>query len=55
MDQPLNCIAVHPNGYMIAIGFFDKVRIFYIMQNELKIYREIQIVNCCEIRFSNGG
>ena len=38
---PLKCITIHPNGYLVAVGFVDKIRIFYLMQNELKIYREI--------------
>ena len=25
------------------------------MQNELRIYKEINIANCCQIKFSNGG
>ncbi|MFN9910909.1 MAG: hypothetical protein ACK56F_33195, partial [bacterium] len=46
---------IHPNGYYLAIGFTDKIRIFHLIYNDLRIYREIGLKNCCQIRFSNGG
>jgi WD40 repeat protein len=53
--NPLLSVAIHPNGYYLAAGFTDKVRIFYLMSNQLRIYREIalSLSNC--IKFSYGG
>jgi hypothetical protein len=32
-SNPLVSVAIHPNGYYLAAGFTDKVRIFYLMSN----------------------
>jgi len=53
--QPLICVSIHPNGYYLASGFVDKIRIFHLTYNDLKAYREIGLKNCNQIRFSNGG
>lgn len=40
--SPLLCVAIHPSGYYLAASFIDKIRIFHILNTELKLYREIQ-------------
>lgn len=51
----LNCAAFHPTGYYIAAGFIDKLRIFHVMTNQFRNYREINIKNVTQVKFSNGG
>jgi cilia- and flagella-associated protein 57 len=35
-------VAFHPSGYYLAAGFIDKFRIFHILHDRLKVYKEIQ-------------
>lgn len=48
-------VAFHPTGYYLAAGFFDKLRLFHVLNDKLRTYREISVKNCTIIRFSNGG
>ncbi|KAL4511618.1 hypothetical protein ABPG72_012463 [Tetrahymena utriculariae] len=53
--QVLLSVAFHPTGYYLAAGFFDKLRIYHVLNDKLRTYREISVKNCTIIRFSNGG
>lgn len=51
----INCLALHPLGYYMAVGCCDKLRIYHILENELRNFREIVIRGVCALKFSNGG
>jgi WD40 repeat protein len=53
--EDTNCVAMHPAGLHIAVGFSDKLRIYHVLVDELKLCQEMPIKNCRECRFSNGG
>jgi len=53
--SPLLSIAFHPTGYYLAAGFIDKLRVYHVMQDELKPYKELGIKNCTVMKFSAGG
>jgi WD40 repeat protein len=53
--EETNCVALHPAGLHIAIGFSDKLRIYHILVDDLKLCHEIAIKNCRECKFSDGG
>jgi hypothetical protein len=55
ISKPLLSVAFHPSGYYLAIGFIDKVRIFHVLYDELRIYREVNVRNANILKFSNGG
>ena len=55
MSKPLLSVAFHPSGYYLAIGFIDKVRIFHVLYDELRFYKEINVRNATLLKFSNGG
>ena len=51
----LQSLALHPSGFYMAIGFIDKVKIYHLMQSELREYRSLDVKNCHTMKFSNGG
>ena len=51
----LGCVAFHPSGFHIVVGFADKVRMMNVFANTIKYYKEIHIKGCKEIKFCNGG
>ena len=53
--KPLLTLALHPNGYFMCVGFIDKSRLFHIMHNTLREYRELPVKQCTLMRFSHGG
>jgi cilia- and flagella-associated protein 57 len=55
INRPLVSVAFHPSGYYLAVGFEDKVRIFHVLFEDLRFFRELNIKNSTCMRFSNGG
>jgi WD40 repeat protein len=55
MTSPLLSVAFHPTGYYLAVGFVDKIRICHVLQDELRVYREISIKQATVLKFSRGG
>lgn len=53
--KPLLTVAIHPSGYYIAAGFKDKIRIYHVLHDDLRIFRNIERKFCTKIKFSNGG
>ncbi len=53
--KPLLTVAMHPSGYYMAAGFMDKIRIYHILHNGIKVFRNVEIKHCSKIKFSNGG
>ena len=54
-------IAIHPNGYYVAISDNEMIRFFHLCYKELRFYSNDQVgneqskSNCTIIKFSNGG
>ena len=42
----LLCLAFHPTGYYLAVGFIDKLRFFHILHSSLREYKEVGIKGC---------
>ena len=51
----LGCVAFHPSGFHIVVGFADKVKMMNVFATTIKYYKEIHIKGCKEIKFCNGG
>jgi cilia- and flagella-associated protein 57 len=48
-------VALHPNGLHLAVGFLDKVRLYHILLDDLRLCIELP-VKCCRVcEFSQGG
>lgn len=54
-DKPLITLAFHPSGYYMAVGCVDKLRIFHLMNNELRPFKEVSIRKTHHVKFSHGG
>ena len=39
----------------MAIGFIDKVKIYHLLENDIREYRVLDIKSCHNLKFSNGG
>ena len=54
-------IAIHPNGYYVAISDSEMIRFFHLCYRELRFFSNDQVgneqskPNCTIIKFSNGG
>lgn len=44
--KPLISVAIHPSGYYLAASFIDKIRLYHILHDELRHYKNIEIKNC---------
>lgn len=48
-------VALHPTGLHVAVGFLDKVRLYHILLDDLRLCIELP-VKCCRVcEFSQGG
>ena len=54
-------IAIHPNGYYVAISDNEMIRFFHLCYKELRYFNNDQVSNeqskpnCTHLKFSNGG
>jgi WD40 repeat protein len=48
-------VALHPTGLHCAVGFADKVRLYHVLVDDLRICMEIPVKACRVCRFSQGG
>ena len=53
-DEPL-AVAIHPNGFQLLVSFKDRIKMYNILSNKLRPYKETICKNAKDIRFSNGG
>jgi len=53
-DEPLS-VAIHPSGLHVLVGFQDAVRYINLLMDEMRVFREINVKQCREARFSHGG
>jgi cilia- and flagella-associated protein 57 len=53
--KPLLSVAFHPSGYYLAVSFIDKVRLFHLLFDELRFFREVNTPNSKVLKFSSGG
>mmetsp|Transcript_2049 Transcript_2049/g.1876 ORF Transcript_2049/g.1876 Transcript_2049/m.1876 type:complete len:333 (-) Transcript_2049:2294-3292(-) len=53
--NPVLSLAFHPSGYYLAAGFIDKLRVFHVCAEELRLYRTLGIKNATCLKFSHGG
>lgn len=54
LDSPLS-VSVHPSGWIIAVGFYDKLRIIHVLRDELRVVKEFNLKTCRLVRFARGG
>jgi len=48
-------VALHPSGYLLSVGFADKLRLMTVLMEDLRVVKEFNIKACRECQFSNGG
>mmetsp|Transcript_22329 Transcript_22329/g.51150 ORF Transcript_22329/g.51150 Transcript_22329/m.51150 type:complete len:1362 (-) Transcript_22329:80-4165(-) len=53
--EEITSVAVHPNGYCVAISTISKIRFFQVLIGQLKQYRELSIRAVRHMRFSTDG
>jgi len=39
----------------MAIAFFDKVKIYHLLDSDIREYRVLDLKSCHKVEFSNGG
>lgn len=54
-QDDLTCVAMHPSGFHLLLGFSDKLRLFNVLIDDLRQFQEFPIKGCKEAKFSNGG
>jgi WD40 repeat protein len=53
--EVMNSVSVHPMGLQLAVGTREGVKIFYIIEDGIKICLEIHGKQCLWVKYSNGG
>lgn len=54
-DEEVLCLALHPTGLRMLVGFKGNLRLFNVLAEDLHFCTEFPIKPCHEVRFSNGG
>jgi len=53
--EEAHSVAFHPSGTMLLVGFSDKLRLFSLLMDDMRLVRELAVKNCRECRFAHGG
>jgi len=53
-NEPL-AVAVHHTGFQVLVSFKDRVRLYTVLLDRLKLYKEAIQKMCRELKFCNGG
>jgi len=54
-NDDLLSLACHPDGFQIAVGFRDKLRLLQLSIDDMKQMNEFSLKGCRQCRFSVGG
>ena len=53
-DEPLS-VSLHPSGNHVLVGFSDKLRLFNVLMDDVRVTADLPVKACKECKFSNGG
>lgn len=53
-DKP-SCLALHPSGFQLVVGFPERVRLFSVLFQSLKLLHELPLVKCHDVKYAHGG
>lgn len=53
-DEPL-AVGMHPSGFQMLVSFKDRIRLYNLLIDKLRPYKETVCKNCKELQFSHGG
>ena len=53
--EVMNSVSIHPMGLQLAVGTREGIKVFYIIEDEIKLGLEIHGKMWLWIRYSNGG
>jgi WD40 repeat protein len=53
-DEPL-CVAVHPSGLSLLVGFLDRLALYSVLLNELQLVREFNVRSAAIVKYSSSG
>ena len=48
-------VALHPSGWIACVGFTDKLRLMHILNNDLRVVKELPFKACRVCEFAKGG
>ncbi|ETW00491.1 hypothetical protein H310_07106 [Aphanomyces invadans] len=55
LSEEPSTLSLHPAGFQVAIAFKERVRLYNILQDGLRVLREISIKAANVLQFSHGG
>ncbi|KAF0697626.1 Aste57867_11716 [Aphanomyces stellatus] len=55
LSEELTTMSLHPTGFQIAIAFKERVRLYNMLQDGLRVLREISMKAANVLQFSHGG
>ena len=53
-DSP-TAVALGPCGLQTLVAFKDKIRVYFVLIDKLKLHRDILVKNCRDVKYSNGS
>jgi WD40 repeat protein len=53
-EEPTS-VACHPSGFQVLIGFKERVRLYNVLIDSLRPFKDMPLKHCKEVRFTHGG
>ncbi len=54
-ETDLNDVSIHPAGTQLAVGANEGIRIFYVLEEEVRLAVDISGKQCMAVQYSHGG
>jgi hypothetical protein len=51
----MNCVAIHPSGYFMAVAFDEHVKVYHILFQDLEEFYTYPIKKTMFLKYSTGG
>ena len=55
MAEDLTAIALHPSGYQLLASTKERIFVYNVLHDELRLFRELVVKSCKEMEYANGG
>lgn len=54
LEEP-TCVALHPTGFQLLVGGNERLRLYSVMHDELRLLQELSVKHCVDVKYAHGG